>query len=62
MLPSDSDYQTAAPVAVQQLPAFQQLLQQNYDPYAPHSFNQEICRMLEAAASSNGHANTTSNT
>jgi hypothetical protein len=54
MLPIDPDYKSSAPLHVQQLACFQQLLQSNFDPYAPHSRNEEICRMLEAAANANG--------
>ena len=53
MLPSDPDYKSTAPLQVQHLTCFQEMLNNNFDPYAPHSQNQEICRMLDAAASVN---------
>lgn len=51
MLPSDLGYKSPAPVAIQRLAVFQQLLSMNCDPYATHSHNPGLCRMLEAAAS-----------
>lgn len=54
MLPLDPEYKSSAPLHVQQLACFQQLLKSNFDPYAHHSRNEEICQMLEAAASANG--------
>lgn len=53
MLPLDPNYKSTAPLQVQQLSCLQEMLNNNYDPYAPHSQNQEICRMLEAIASDN---------
>lgn len=53
MLPSDPGYQSQAPVSVQAMPIYQQMLQANTDPYAAHSRNHEICRMLEAASAAN---------
>jgi hypothetical protein len=54
MLPLDPEYKSSAPLDVQQLACFRKLLQSSFDPYAPHSRNEEICQMLEAAATANG--------
>lgn len=50
MLPSDPDYIPAArDLRVLQLPAYQQMLSLNTDPYAPHSFNHDLIQALEDA-------------
>lgn len=53
MLPLDPDYKSSAPLQVQHLTCFQEMLNNNFDPYAPHSQEPAICRMLEAVASDN---------
>lgn len=53
MLPSDTNYQSKAPEAVKQLLCFQIMLKENSDPYASHSLNPDMCRMLETVAASN---------
>jgi hypothetical protein len=50
MLPSDANYKSSAPIQVQQLQCFKQMLKDNLDPYASHSFIPELCQQLEMAA------------
>lgn len=50
MLPSDPGYTSKAPLPVQQMPCFQQMLQNNFDPYADYSLVPELCQKLELTA------------
>lgn len=51
MLPSDPGYVPyAVEERIRQSPFYRQLLNLNIDPYAPHSFNQDLVQHIQGSA------------